>query len=43
MGQSEEFNTLKRLLLLHLRHQGQPISVNSLSVTLRRVVEELSG
>ena len=43
IAQSQGFNTLKRFLLLHLRHQGQPISVNSFSVTLQRVVKELVG
>jgi len=36
--QSQAFNTLKHLLLQRLRHQGIRISVNSLSVTLSRAI-----
>ena len=34
------FTRLKRLLLKRLRHQGQPLSVNSISVTLQRAVSQ---
>lgn len=37
-GDRQVFTRLKRLLLQRLRHQGQPLSVNSLSVTLQRAV-----
>lgn len=39
LTQSQPFNTLKRLLMQRMRHQGLPISVNSLSVTLSRAVK----
>ena len=39
LTQSQSFNTLKHLLMQRMRHQGQPISVNSLSVTLTRTVK----
>ena len=38
LTQSQPFNTLKRLLLQRMQHQGIPIPVNSLSVTLARAV-----
>lgn len=39
LTQSQAFNTLKRLLMQRMRHQGLPISINSLSVTLSRAVK----
>lgn len=39
LKQSQPFNALKRLLMERMRHQGLPISVNSLSVTLSRAVK----
>jgi hypothetical protein len=39
LTQSLPFNTLKHLLMQRMRHQGLPISVNSLSVTLSRAVK----
>ena len=38
LTQSQPFNTLKHLLMQRMRHQGMPIPVNSLSVTLTRAV-----
>lgn len=38
LKQSQPFNDLKHLLIQRLRHMGTPITVNSLSVTLSRVI-----
>lgn len=38
LTQSQPFNTLKHLLLQRMQHQGLPIPINSLSVTLARAV-----
>lgn len=39
LTEKQPFNTLKHLLMQRMRHQGLPISVNSLSVTLTRAVK----
>lgn len=38
LTQSQPFNTLKHFLLQRMQHQGLPIPINSLSVTLARAV-----
>lgn len=42
LTQSQPFNTLKHLLLQRMQHQGIPIPVNSLSVTLARAISGVS-
>jgi hypothetical protein len=39
---SQDFGTLKHLLMERLRHQGNTIHVNSISVTLKRAVTDSS-
>ena len=42
IGEKQPFNELKHLLLEHMRHQGQRLHINSISVTLRRAINSLN-